>query len=472
MSAKLIWRIVISIMIIGFLIRINYIYRYFDIGWEPDCYQHILFAQTALLDFPKHLWILIDVWAKPIYTISTTFLWLVFPRDWPLLGITQIVNSCIWMGLVGTMLLILKEKLQDKFSLVLVVLLMSLGFISLRSSVSALTEPGGALLVALSLFYWGRKRFFLSLLLIGFAPIARLDALLFVGIQWSFYAWHVLAKKPIAWRNGLPKLIGAGFIAFTPTLVWNTLGWIQSGHPLFILTSYPTAVKGIYGFGEWYHYLNVFWTHEPVLTITFIGGLICLLFSLKKANDLFLMAGAQSVIYSIVLSFLWAQGRFGTAGLPRYFVVAIPFMYMTAAYFMDYMLTRWRVNLKYAFVVAVVILGIQLRYLRPLYKTGNLKFMQWTSLRSEQADFALLKEHPELFSGKAIFGERPEVQYYLGLNHFQMGSPSQAADPNVKGMFLDFTDWHNPTYDKLREAFKGATPVLQLTPKIVFYERK
>jgi len=163
-------------------LRLLYITHHFDLDWEPDSYQHVLVAKFAVTHGAAGLWMLVDVWAKPLYTAVASLLFWVLPHAWPGLVIMQAVNCIAWLAAVVLIADIARRELGP-WPALLVMAMGLLGNIAFRSSVSALTEPLGALSVAAALWCFSRRRDGLSFSSSALAPLARIDAVALVATQ-------------------------------------------------------------------------------------------------------------------------------------------------------------------------------------------------------------------------------------------------------------------------------------------------
>jgi hypothetical protein len=103
-------------------------------------------------------------------------------------------------------------------------------------------------------------------------------------------------------------------------IIWDLLGYIRTGEPLYLITNGYTS-HGIYGHGEIYYYIIGLLKYEPIIFTTAIVGFILLLNNKKS-----LLTSAFLLLYFAFEIFIYMFGIFGAAGFLRYFVPVIPLL--------------------------------------------------------------------------------------------------------------------------------------------------
>ena len=314
------------ILLVAAISRLFFIWYFGDVGFESDSYAHFLYAVSSFVDMPKSLNYAAGVWQKPLFTLLTgTFIWVTGIQS---LWLIKILNTIIWI-VVGVLTYSVGRRIElSKAAGLAAVFLVEFSFLGFRSSISVLTEPLFTALVLGALLMLLNRRYTFSCALVSLSALVRSEGLLLI-IGWVIILWIVLHR-----RNFRDLLI----LIFFPFL-WDLWGYSFSNDLTFILTSgYP--LDSPYGHGGWLYYFKGLFEYEPVI---FPLALLGFVFTLRERHILLLhiLAG----IFFVFNVVAWRFGRFGTAGLLRYFVPAVPWLALYAAMTLDYtnlLLTRRR----------------------------------------------------------------------------------------------------------------------------------
>ena len=315
-----------------FIIKIFVIREFGDKDFEPDGYNHVLYANSLFLDFPHHLSLGLEVWAKPLFTFIYGSLSFLFGDK--TLFFYQFCNVIVWSIVTLLVYSIVKSYSKNKYISIIAAIFTGIGFLAFRDSVTALTEPIFACTIISSVFFMQCKNLYLAAFFIGLAPLGRIEGFLFMGV-FIIYLFFLILKKIFVHKNiNIFKFLICIIFAVTPAFTWNFLGYLKT-HQLFYLATngYPSQ-EGIYGYGTWFHYINGFFEQDKLLIIFFLVGLVFfLIFTTrrKKITDYLVVSFIYTLLFWIINVYLWENGKYGTAGLMRYFVSIIPIMMILAA---------------------------------------------------------------------------------------------------------------------------------------------
>lgn len=440
------------ILAVALALRVAFIIRYWDLDWEVDCYNHIIIAKAVFQNGTEGLWLMISIWGKMLYTTFFALLYLLIPDAWPLVPVTQITNSVLWIAAVALTIAAAKRLSLNRPALLFVALTGAFSFISFRASVTGNTEPMGALVFAAALYFWTADRTRLACFAFGCVPLVRMDAGFCVAICALFL---ILDRWWTNWSD-VREYFYRGLIFSSPLLFWNALGFIHTGQPLYVLTGgYPNAV-GFFGFGSMSEYVQGLLVFDAVLFVPFWLAIIILIVRRDAQRPIVGLTVAM-VAYIGVLSVLRTFGIFATGGLLRYFVFLYPGVMIVAAYGVDQITRRYQ-RREFAAVGAIVIclgLGWQLRW---LVQDVAWHHSQYT--RVPVSNIPKIRAAIAPFVPATIYTDRADVLYYLGLDSLygHRNPLSAARDPSKRGVFIVAEGW-SKVYNGVEEAtFAPAKP--------------
>lgn len=298
-----------------------------------DSYEHYLIARYSW----KYPQLFLDQWGKPLYTMFASpfaqfgYLGVVF------LNIGLII-LCAWLVWLTARNLGFKYPLMA-FAGVL------FAPIFLDNTLSGLTEPFNAAMLAGIFFLFSYQSYTWAALISGFLPYARSEGyviLAVIGIYLLFYR----------------KDYRATLLLFAGSLVFNFLGWWldhppgEAGDPFWVIThnpylSFELSGRNICGSGPLLHYVKISnYIFGRMLLI--LIGLACLLIpfrffqSLRKEKPaestisfLFFFAFGIFALYFSVHSIIWKLGMMGSCGLQRVMVVIIPSSAIMCAWILE-----------------------------------------------------------------------------------------------------------------------------------------
>jgi hypothetical protein len=285
-----------------------------------DTFEHYLIA--------KHSWqfshLFLDQWGKPLYTI--------FASPFAQFGLRGLVFFNI-LCLVGTALFTFDIARFYRLRHPLLALIFVL-FLPIFSDViiSGLTEPFNALVLSLCLWLFAREKYAWAAVISGFLPFVRSEGFVIIAAI-GFYLFFIRRK----YKYFVFLLVGS--------FVFNILGWIIEGAPLWIFTHNPyiraqVTNQNLCGSGSWYHYFKLSNAITGVLLITFvaIGAAYLIIQKLIKNNrsqkisEIFWIYGGILVLYYGAHGFIWWKGIMGSCGYIRVMAVLAPVFAIIALY--------------------------------------------------------------------------------------------------------------------------------------------
>lgn len=399
-----------------------------DRGWEPDSYAHFNELATVYADFPNNLEIGLGVWAKPLYTY-------LFGLPVALLGgvaglgglwMVQVLNVAIFALISFLLFRIIKRVTESESLGIIAVLLLSLDFISLRASLSALTEPIFTLFLVSGVYLVLKQRYGWAGLVLGLAVLGRIEGLFFLGVfnLWLVWNnWQKLAemKEPRLKLNKLSEILGVWVIGILPVFVWNFIGFLGTGKVLYIFQQgYPVSEQ-VYGTGGWFDLLATLGLHTTAIFGGFVVASIFLILKFRKISgekfgkEIYLMwAMAAGFVLTQVIT--WRFGLFGSAGLARYFISVVPFLIICLFFIecLEVHSLRWRKQFKMLVNASLVALTglvtiVHFLGLGPI----DSKWLSGESMVYQTAG-EWLKDNVK--EGDFLASDRPEVVYYAGRN--------------------------------------------------------
>lgn len=312
----------LSAITLFFICLFSY-YSFVSHGCEGgmDSYNHYLIARYSW----KYPYLFLDQWGKPLYTIlASPFANMGFSG-------VKLFNIFLWLGSAWLTWATVK-KLGMNYAW-LGFLLVLLPQVSIENSISGLTEYLNEFLLILFLYLIATKRFNLAALVCGLLPFARSEGFVIMAAA-GFYLVFIEKKyKSLLWFVAGP-------------VIFNILGWIVEGDPLWIITHNPYLKAqdlnlNFCGTGSLWHYVKqarfIFSLAGALLVIP--GILLSGHFSFKKENNttflnkyMFWLAGGIFSLYFGVHSYIWWKGMMGSCGYTRVMIVITPLMALLSAY--------------------------------------------------------------------------------------------------------------------------------------------
>ena len=430
---------------VGFFLRALHIVWKYDVDWEPDGYQHILYAQSVFAAPPASLWYGINVWAKPLYTFAVGLYVAVLPATLARVPAVQLLNTLLWFFSMVLVIRILREHGREPATIISVSAIGAFSYMFFRDSVSANTEPMGAFIFACGLWLWQKRRRFPALLLFGALVLVRLDAAL-IGLVFC------VATIRDGRRETEPRSFSGAaltsFLFFAPIALWNLAGFVQTGSPIFILSHGYKSV-GTYGYGRPFHFVVEFLKFDTPMFAAYLAGLVRIGIDRRQRDRMLILLAIGTGLHFICLSVMWVFGL-ASAGLLRYFVFAFPAYLIVAAEALDWLFgSLGGVFRKLVPVIVVIVLILSVAELHWLVRPPEWHYNMLTSM--PETLLRLLPENPAVRSAKLIYTDRPEVLYYLR-RHFlspDIAPLQRVRDPSAKGLFIFIQGW-SETFSAVR----------------------
>jgi hypothetical protein len=453
--------VVVILVGMGLLLRLAFLAEHFNQDWEPDGYKHVMMSKATFAALPGSLWYAVDVWAKPAYTLFYAVLYRVLPTSWPAIVITQVANSVMWTAASVLVLSLARSLFQNRYTLIVIAAFSAFAYVSFRASVSANTEPFGALVFAAGMLLLSKRYTTAAMFAFGSEILIRMDAVFCVSVFPLWVVARVLLERDAGLADRLWRSFRYGAAFALPLFVWNLAGFWHTGSPLFVLTNgYPTTA-GIYGFGNVTYYAREFIHFDPLLFLSFLAGSILIV--VRRQSELLMVFAVAALFYLVVMAVFWIMGAFGSAGLLRYFVFQYPLWLVIAGVAIEAVLTvlqRHARGWTGPIVAVVCLLSVaQLHWLvrEPRWYNNVLTRVPDNQARNLPALVASLGPLP-------LYTDRPDILYYLGRDQFYGDSHPIATvrQKEQSGLFI-FTQGWTEQYSGLTEKdFAGLREVAKL----------
>ena len=275
---------------------------------DGDSIMHYQFARWAVI----HHQLFFDHWAKPLYVLIACPFAQFGMTGMKLFNLfISVVTICITYQIAGYL------DIQRK---ALVTLFMALSPGLMVLSLSGLTEPLFACILAGCVLLYFRNNTVASILLISFLPFVRSEGLMMCGL---FGLILLLEKK---WK--FMPLLAVGHV------VYSLAGYTVYGNLLWVFTRIPYArLDSIYGHGDWSHFFiytpNI--TGWPLYVLLIIGCLVAIFRLVKTWRDKsnwrrwILIEGSFLTMFVGHVIF-WRFGIFNSLGLLRVLLGVLPMM--------------------------------------------------------------------------------------------------------------------------------------------------
>ena len=278
-----------------------------------------------------HDYLLIDQWGKPIFTILFSP---IAQFGFQAMNLANI--ALIFWGAWLSYLIARNLNLQKAHWVPFIVLFTP---IVAGNSVSGLTEPICAIFLILFIYFATKEQWILGSILVGFMPFARSEGFVILTLIIVFFG---MTRR---WKYIPFLLIG--------TLIFNTIGYVITDKPLWILDNNPyiNTDINVYGSGSFFHFfqlaLPIFgipFLFVLIQTITQFGYFKNILSSYKWSIQdqlWFWIITGSFWGYFLAHTVLWWQGMWASLGLIRVmFVIAVP-MALMAVKGWEFLASKW-----------------------------------------------------------------------------------------------------------------------------------
>lgn len=305
-------RPILVYLLLGIFFLVMFVLAYYSEGTieSGDSYQHYIMARYA----PQHPFLLLDLWAKPVFTLVTVpFAQLGF------LGIN--VFNILCATLTGWFAYLIVRKLEIRLPL-LSVFFSLFAPVYLVTLISGLTEPLFGLTMVMSIYLVITDRAMAAALIISLLPFVRNEGFLLLPL---FALAFLYRRKWLA----IPAL-GAG------TLIYSIIGYFQFKDFLWIMHNNPyKGADSLYGHGDLFHFVK---NYKEILGVPmsflFLAGVIAITVMIvrnrKALRQTFLVEelliiAAPAIVYFVAHSLvLWKGLGMGSIGTWRVMAAIAP----------------------------------------------------------------------------------------------------------------------------------------------------
>jgi hypothetical protein len=362
-----------------------------------DAIGHFLAARFA----PQHPELLLDTWAKPLFTLIH-----LLPAQWGFEWV-MLTNILIWT--VTTWLVMQSLPAKSPFSWAFPILAAAAPMY-LHTIWAGLTEPLFAMLT-MAVVYTAIKKHWLALgIIAGLLPLARPEAvvfwpfaLIFLGLKWQFRAI---------------------LLSFVPLVLISLLGTPHYGTPLWFFTHQTyIGAADIYGSGSFWHYFQSIndILGYPVLLVSGAGLVLGAIFALRLPKShaeklqVALLLGLLPVLATWLLhSWLWWQGSRGSLGLIRVLATTIPIIIWLGLLGWQYFYKVLKKPAPMVFIFSLLIAWAAGTTARELYEhRDDFRVPHPHNIQPVQVA-EWVREHPT--SGRIAY-LHPLIGYYLDLHY-------------------------------------------------------
>jgi len=271
---------------------------------EPDGGFHFLKARWAF----AHPAYFVDVWARPLFQLAFALPSQVGFMPARIFGLA-ISLAAAWHTF----------RLAGELGLPrpwMAIPLLFLQPVWLVYASDTMTEPLFALVLAVALRLHLSGRVLPGMLVASLLPLARLEGVVLVGL-WAVWILGKADPRPLQKRLLELAVLGSGAGA------WWLAALAITRDPLYLIHHWPSIWNpaGVtYGRGPVYAFLRVMpEVVGPIFLIPFVAGLVILL----KRRMHGTIVSCFLVVF-VLHSALWATGRFGSTGFPRYLMCVAP----------------------------------------------------------------------------------------------------------------------------------------------------
>jgi len=282
-------------------------------GWPEggqDSWNHFLYARWAW----THPELYLDQWGKPLYTFLSA--------PFSILGIRGAIAFNIACTLLSAWLLYRSAWQQHWHHAWLAYPFTFFAPILFGNTVSALTEPLNATLLALLIWFFSTGRDRLAVITASLLPLVRSEGYVLLAALGVFL---FLEKK----YRLLPWLLsGTVLLALAGWAIHGDITWIVSSNPYI---RFEQESRWHPGSGSLLHYVQQQRHIIGSLGLALaLAGWLFAAFDMRSkeqafgARLVFLLCGGMAAAYFLAHTMIWWMGSMGSHGLIRVFAVIVP----------------------------------------------------------------------------------------------------------------------------------------------------
>jgi hypothetical protein len=261
----------------------------------------------------NHPHLLLDLWAKPFFTLVTS--------PFSQFGLTGIKIFNIICSLIIFKLLFDISKILSIPRAPVVPIFCAFGYYYFFGINGGYTEPFFALLIVVTIYYYLKEKYLWSTILISFLPFVRSEGYLLLPL---FFIVLFFRKK----YKIIPFLFSGIFIyTIIGYIVFNDIFWLANRNP------YDGHMAPYYGSGPLNHFFKIYdYIWGKPLTLLLVAGIILAIIRLiipgylkrKYALEEYILIYGCVFTYFICHVIFWWKGLFNSLGLSRVMMAIIP----------------------------------------------------------------------------------------------------------------------------------------------------
>lgn len=328
--------LIVALFFLIFFIYYAYQSKGYPVGGE-DNFSHFLYSKYAF----SHPHLFLNLYGRPIFTIITS----------PFAGLgiffVEVLNIIIIIaGAFITFLIAEELNFKHPFIVGLTYILIPYSFLT---GISVLTEPLGALLLSLSLFFYFKKKYLTSSIVTSFMPFVRPEGIIFLIIYLVFW----IRRKKILYIFSL--FSGIVIFQIFGSIIFKDFFWLVNTNPNLVnVLKYPVHESLLFYFIDLPIFLN------PVLAFFFIAGAFHIVSKAKFSKQLSiitLLFLVYPLIHILFFSLTQYFNIFGATANLRYLASILPVIsIITAKGFEYYSFSKHRIRILITFLIWLFLL--------------------------------------------------------------------------------------------------------------------
>lgn len=390
-------------LIVGCFLGIGYLVISYPISYGGgDNYVHYVIARYAW----QYPYLFLDHWGKPMYSIlSSPLAQLGYP--WAKLFNVMVGMGAAFFTYQSARLL----KLENAWLSILLVCFSPVYFMMFNTT---MTELLCSFLIIISFWFFLKKNYVVSTIIISFLPLARPEGPLWLVV----FAYALLINQQYRY---LPLLV-------TGSLLFSSVGALYYYHDFFWIINqspYSSAAAAIYGKGPLLHFIsNYKYLTGYSITFFMLTGVLFIIFEATKKknistffkrNDLIFLL-LPSILFVVVHSLLWYFGTGYSVGELRVIAIIIPLLSLIALigynFIFKYILTSKLMKFMFLTILCIIIVKEN----KNAYANGYA--LSWTDQVSKNAADWIISSG---YSKNKIYYFSPLFYILLDLNPFDSG---------------------------------------------------
>lgn len=315
-------------------------------GSEGDAFTHYYISLQAW----KNPLLLLDLWGRPLFTLTT--------MPFALMGFVGLKLYTIILALLtGWLAYLITRKMAFSEAWVAIPLVVFTP-VYYYMVFNPLTETLMAFMLVLSFYFFTEKKYDAAAVVAGLIPFARLEAF----VLFPVFLLAFLLRKKI--RPVLLLFSGYIFFGIIGYLVFGEFFWFIEKNP------YTGGATGIYGKGELLHFIK----HNNQilgypLTILALVGLLAWGWNLLKEKkpwsslsedvSLWLLIAGTYVAYLAAHSYSWWSGKGNSLGLLRVMAAVTPAAALMAAAGIHYIGAQFsKIKIKEIYIALALVIWV------------------------------------------------------------------------------------------------------------------